>query len=241
MTVPYGHTALMTLLRRAVNRQPYGTVRQMNQPAPKPTADQRRDAILAVASHMFQEEGYAAVSMSNIAARLGGSKGTLYNYFRSKEELFEAHIHERCARFAEDAFERLEDSEEPAVKALTTLGERYLAHICSEELARTLQLIVAESRRSTELAQVFYEAGPATGLESLTHYLERARARGEISAADCTDAARVFLAICRGHTHFMRLLNLEPPPTPKTVKAEIEKAVGLFLGAYGGEKRAPAV
>ena len=36
--------------------------------------------------------------MSTIAARLGGSKGTLYNYFKSKEELFEAYIRETCGR-----------------------------------------------------------------------------------------------------------------------------------------------
>ena len=33
--------------------------------------------------------------MSTIAARLGGSKGTLYNYFKSKEELFEAQVREQ--------------------------------------------------------------------------------------------------------------------------------------------------
>lgn len=204
----------------------------MSQPARKPTRDERRDAILAVASRMFQEEGYADASMSSIAARLGGSKGTLYNYFRSKEELFEAHIEERCSQFAETAFERLEDGEEPLKTALTALGERYLAHICSEESVRTLQLIMAESRRSPELAQMFYEAGPATGLDRLTRYLEKARGRGEFAAADCADAARVFLSMCRGHTHFVRLLNLEPAPSQKTIKAEIEKAVGLFLAAY---------
>ena len=50
----------------------------------------RRETILEIARDMFFTEGYAAVSMSAIAARLGGSKGTLYNYFASKEELFSA-------------------------------------------------------------------------------------------------------------------------------------------------------
>jgi AcrR family transcriptional regulator len=52
--------------------------------------DAKRDTIIEVARQVFFEEGYAAASMSTIAARLGGSKGTLYNYFKSKEELFEA-------------------------------------------------------------------------------------------------------------------------------------------------------
>ena len=53
--------------------------------------DQAREAIiLDVARDCFLAEGYAATSMSTIAARLGGSKGTLYNYFKNKEDLFAA-------------------------------------------------------------------------------------------------------------------------------------------------------
>ncbi len=60
--------------------------------------------ILDAAAEVFLEEGFAAASMSAIAARVGGSKGTLYNYFRSKEELFEAYIQRHCAWQAESMF-----------------------------------------------------------------------------------------------------------------------------------------
>ena len=58
--------------------------------------DARRQAILDIARESFVTDGFAATSMSAIAAKLGGSKGTLYNYFRSKEELFEAIMQEAC-------------------------------------------------------------------------------------------------------------------------------------------------
>ena len=58
----------------------------MVKPGPAfPNRDQRREAILQVAREVFFEYGYSAASMSTIAARLGGSKGTLYNYFKNKE------------------------------------------------------------------------------------------------------------------------------------------------------------
>src|SRR3546814_12210672 len=50
----------------------------------------RRKAILDVASRSFMENGYAATTMSSIAATLGGSKGTLWSYFPCKEALFAA-------------------------------------------------------------------------------------------------------------------------------------------------------
>ena len=63
---------------------------------PRVDRDARREAILDVAQDVFLDEGFAAASMSTIAARLGGSKGTLYNYFKSKEELFNAYVQRRC-------------------------------------------------------------------------------------------------------------------------------------------------
>jgi len=68
----------------------------MNVVMPRAQRDLRREAILSIALQVFMEEGYAAASMSTIAARLGGSKGTLYNYFRSKAELFVAVIQSQC-------------------------------------------------------------------------------------------------------------------------------------------------
>ncbi|BAK66538.1 putative TetR family transcriptional regulator [Sphingobium sp. SYK-6] len=50
----------------------------------------RRDMILSVAQAYFLAHGYAGTTMSGIAAEVGGSKGTLWNHFPSKEELFTA-------------------------------------------------------------------------------------------------------------------------------------------------------
>ncbi len=72
-----------------------------------PRSDAKRRAIIDVARAAFLAEGYAATSMSEIAAKLGGSKGTLYNYFRSKEELFEAFMAETCQGPAAEVFGRV--------------------------------------------------------------------------------------------------------------------------------------
>ena len=68
----------------------------MDGEAPKTKRDLRRETtrseILQIAGDMFLDVGFAGTSMSAIAARLGGSKGTLYNYFESKEELLEAFV-----------------------------------------------------------------------------------------------------------------------------------------------------
>jgi AcrR family transcriptional regulator len=199
--------------------------------------DQRREAIMEVAREVFFEEGYAAASMSSIAARLGGSKGTLYNYFRSKEELFEAQIREGCSRIAEEVFDNL-SADGPVDEVLMRLGEQYLDHIYSDWAVQTFRLLVAEATRSPQLARFFYDVGPAVGLKRLETYLKEARARGMVDIADCAQAAREFLSLCQGHKHFTIMLNLEPQPGREEIATYVRHAVTLFLKSYGPQTSA---
>ena len=89
---------------------------------PRADRDERRETILRIAHAAFLEDGYAATSMSSIAAKVGGSKATLYNYFSSKEELFSAVIEERCRDFREMLYDAELESQDFR-KVLTHLGE----------------------------------------------------------------------------------------------------------------------
>jgi AcrR family transcriptional regulator len=51
-------------------------------------SEERRQAMVATAAELFLQRGYEATSMAEICSRVGGSKATLYGYFKSKEELF---------------------------------------------------------------------------------------------------------------------------------------------------------
>ena len=195
--------------------------------------ERRREAIIEVARQVFFEEGYAAASMSSIAARLGGSKGTLYNYFRSKEELFEAQVRKDCARVAEDFVGLLQSDGRPIAEVLAQLGESYLRHLYSDWAVRTYRVVVAEAIRSPQLARIFYDAGPAVGLKRLETFLEDARARGLVKIDDCARAAGELLTLCRGHQHFLYVLNLEGCPSPSRIKDQARHAVALFLQNYG--------
>ena len=203
----------------------------MTAPAPRaPTRDERREAILKVAREVFFEQGYTAASMSTIAARLGGSKGTLYNYFKSKEELFEAQVRDRCGAAADRILEVSVEGE-PA-ETLTRLGEQYLGHLYSEETVQMFRILVAEAQRSPELARVFYEVGPARGQQGLEDYLQAANARGSVHIPDCALAAEQFLSLCKGRSHLQFLLNLIPPLKPAEIRLQIAQAVNAFMTLY---------
>ncbi len=61
----------------------------------------RREEMLAAALELFSEKGYHNVSMHEIAAKAEFAVGTLYKFFRNKEELYKSLIVELADRFHE--------------------------------------------------------------------------------------------------------------------------------------------
>jgi AcrR family transcriptional regulator len=206
----------------------------MDGEAPKTKRDLRRETtrseILQIAGNMFLEVGFAATSMSAIAARLGGSKGTLYNYFESKEELLEAFVRDRCTRFWEHVFS-FAGRDVGVRELLTNVGEAYLRQL-DEEVIRFVRVLIGEASRIPELTRVFWETGPEAKAQLLANWLETAKARGEFGASDCQLAARQFLSLVRGAFYFERLLNLNSASDEAAVRADIAASVDLFLRAY---------
>src|SRR5262249_29128068 len=163
---------------------------------------QRRERILQVAREVFFEEGFGAATMSTIAARLGGSKGTLYAYFKNKEDLFDAIIQDMCR-----VLERMLvlEAEGGGVRAaLMDLGREMVTAMNSDEAVRTLQLVIEESRRNPDLARRFDEAGPQVGSARLAAYLARCHAKGEIDTPDPVYAAGALFHLLKGERHFRR-------------------------------------
>ena len=199
---------------------------------PKLDRDTRREAILDVARDVFLEEGYASASMSTIAARLGGSKGTLYNYFKNKEELFAAYVVRHCAWQSEAMFAMLAEDED-VHWALTELGRTYLSIVLSDFSLRNFRVIVAEAQRSPAIGRAFYESGPQRGSRLLADFLEQAAAKGQLRVPDPLRAAHQFIGLCQNRLMKARLCNFMPEPTPEEIDVEVIAAVETFLAAFG--------
>ena len=144
---------------------------------PRLDRDSRREAILDVAAEVFMEVGYSDASMSMIAARLGGSKGTLYNYFRSKEELFGAYIGRHCA-WQLETMDKLYAQGGDVRAALTELGQTLLRFVLSGFGLRNFILVISEAGRSPEIGRAFYEAGPLRGAARLAEFIARSAQEG---------------------------------------------------------------
>jgi AcrR family transcriptional regulator len=205
----------------------------MNAPA-RTARDDRRKAILDVARDIFMQEGYAAASMSAIAARVGGSKGTLYNYFPSKESLFAALMEAECEAEAW-VTSALESRSETLEGMLRDIGRRFLDFVLSENVQNIHRLVIAESGRFPELGRAFYENGPRRGVDVMARWVASQMDAGRLRPGDPDRMATLFLELCKSGLHQRMLWNVEPAPSEAAKAANVETAVDVFLAAYGAE------
>jgi AcrR family transcriptional regulator len=200
--------------------------------SPRRDRDARREAILDVAQEVFLEEGFAASSMSAIAARLGGSKGTLYNYFRSKDELFKAYVERRCLWQQDDVF--TVRSDETPQDALMRICREFLAHVLNDVTLRNFVLIAAESDRAPDICRIFYEMGPRRGTERLAAFLAGLETAGALDLdGDPLGAAQHLLGMVQSPMFKARLCKAIAQPSPEEIDAEAARAVRTFLKAFG--------
>jgi AcrR family transcriptional regulator len=190
--------------------------------------DDRRDHIIAVAANVFSEEGYGAGSMSSIAARLGGSKATLYKYFPSKEQLFEAVMEQRCQRVLAPLRDLRSIDGTDLEALLTSFGASFLAKIYEPGTYEVHRLVQCEGPRFPELAEVFFRAGPDAVIEELRATLERFAASGQIVCDDLELAAGQFLGMLRGDRHLRFSVGLLPAPDAAEIERHARHAAHIF-------------
>jgi len=193
-------------------------------------ADRRR-AILDVAMRSFLERGFAETSMSTIAAALGGSKTTLWSYFRSKEELFAAVIDTKVADFRAKLDEALIPGGGTGA-ALGRFGRVLMRKVLSPESVALLRLIVSETERFPEMGRTFAEHGPDRVRTRLCGYIEEEMAAGRLRKGDALIAARQFIALCQAGCYLERLWRPGGNPAVDP-DADVAAAVDTFMQAWG--------
>ena len=188
----------------------------------------RRLGMLATARRMFLDNGYAATSMSAIAAEVGGSKATLWNYFPSKEELFSAVLDDATADYRQKLTDLLRPTPDVAATVLAfTRG--FLAKTTSIEAVQLHRLVAAETARSPEVGKIFSRV-PQRTRQLLADFFEAAMKAGQLRQADPHVAAYALTSLCLGVQQ--RILWGAPAPSEQEIEREAQNAADIFLRAF---------
>ena len=193
---------------------------------------ERRALIMDKGEEAFLADGFQGASMADIATRAGCSKGTLYNYFESKDELFLACVARHCEGLQAEMLSLARSGGEVR-QTLTDIGRSYVQFVSSNDIVRRFRMIAAEGERAPEITRAFYAMGPARGVETLSDYISSAMDAGALRQGDAVRAARTFLSLCNGHRVKARLCNAEPEPTLAEIQSDVTEAVRVFMAGYG--------
>jgi AcrR family transcriptional regulator len=191
----------------------------------------KRRQIVEGARQVFMAQGFDAASMGEIARAAGVSKGTLYVYFKHKEELFEAIVGQQCRAQAEQIF-NLDPEDHDVEGVLTRLGIAYAQFVCRPGGASPIRAVIAIAERMPELGRRFYETGPAFGIAQLQAYLIAQAAAGVLEVEDCEVAAAQFMESCLATIYKPVLFNFGTVPAPERIEHVVKIAVRVFLAAY---------
>lgn len=192
---------------------------------------EKQQQILRGAGAVFAREGYEGASMSRIALEAGVSKGTLYNYFTSKAELFGAYVQQECSQKLATVFEGWAEGLDPAC-ALRVIGERVVRMIVSPIGLTMYRVVVSEAGKFPELARVFYDAGPAQALRQMSSWLAAQHRQGTLAVADPTFAAEQFFALCQTRLAMQCRLQLVHEVSDEAVAEVVAASVRMFLRTY---------
>jgi TetR/AcrR family transcriptional repressor of mexJK operon len=198
-------------------------------PAPSP---ERRAAIVAVARDEFFAHGYGATAMSAIAAKVGGSKTTLWSYFPSKQELFTAVVDDAVERFGAALDVPLEP-ELPLKEALQRFAEGMMGIVGAPEILELHRIVMGEAGRFPELGTLYFERGPKRGKAKLATYLAAAMTDGRVRPGDPQLAARQFAVLCQAGLHQDRLWGLVQGDDPARQQRDIDAAIACWTAAWG--------
>ncbi|HPW29661.1 MAG TPA: TetR/AcrR family transcriptional regulator [Rhodoferax sp.] len=156
--------------------------------------DARPGELLAAALELFVEKGFAATRAEEVAKRAGVSKGTLFLYFSSKEELFKAVVRENISgRFPEwnAEFDNFQGSSADLLRySIRAWWER----IGSTKVSGITKLMMSEAGNFPELAAFYQNEVIQPGNDLLRRVLQRGVDGGEFEPMDLKYGVYVVLA-----------------------------------------------
>jgi TetR/AcrR family transcriptional repressor of mexJK operon len=186
--------------------------------------------VLNVASDYFLRHGYQGTSVNAIARDSGISKESIYRYFSSKKELFEAVIAKELAVYQEKlhSIDFAFDSIALDV-ALRQIAESIIGVVTTDRTLSLRRHIYHETRKSPDIGQYYYEVGPREAYRNLEKQFARHRDEARVPPEKL---AQYFVGMVLHFTMLMRLCGIAKPLTPKQRKELAADTTKDFLGAF---------
>ena len=154
--------------------------------------DARPGELLAAALALFVERGYVATRLQDVAVQAGVAKGTIYRYFKNKDELLAAVVHE----YIRPTMEEIDDATmmNPSSRdRLRTVIAAWWKRIGETRAYGLVALLMVEGRQFPHLAHYCHEQTIARYRTTIADILASAVAKGEFHPVDIAGTTQLLL------------------------------------------------
>jgi TetR/AcrR family transcriptional regulator len=172
----------------------------VNTPQPLDVAirrERRKEArpgeLLAAALDLFVEKGFAATRAEEVAKRAGVSKGTLFLYFPSKEDLFKAVVRENISDKVNEGFDEVEKYPGPTAELIPYLMRMWWQRFGSTKASGLTKLMMSEATNFPELASFYHAEVVEPNHRLIRSVVQRGIDRGEFRDVDMDYAVYALL------------------------------------------------
>ena len=148
--------------------------------------DARPQELLDAALALFVEKGFAATRSEEVAQRAGVSKGTLYLYFPSKEELLKAVIRQTLSADIAEGARLVASMEGKAQHLLTEVLTQWWVDVFNSPGSGVFKLVITEMCNFPDLAAFYSEEVIQPGTAVIQALLQRGIDSGEFRAVEMT-------------------------------------------------------
>jgi AcrR family transcriptional regulator len=166
--------------------------------SPSPLRQRRKQArpqeLLNAALELFVEKGFSATRSDEVAHRAGVSKGTLYLYFPSKEELFKAVVRTNISALIAEGQQIADQFDGPSAQLLRLLMQTWWQRVGDTHAGGIFKIIISEVRNFPELAQFYTDEVILPAHRLISGTLQRGIERGEFRAVPVDEATHTLIA-----------------------------------------------
>ncbi|MGE4126319.1 MAG: TetR/AcrR family transcriptional regulator [Pusillimonas sp.] len=191
----------------------------------------RRDAILTTALEVFREVGYDAASMSIIAARIGGSKATLYNYFSSKEELLLAAMHYSAQELGQNIMAFIGCTGNLR-RQLERFAQSLLSVLNDEDTLRLIRVAISVSGQSEHIGKRFFDLGTEAVWQKMANFMAQQVAAGKLRSENPEILAMHLRCLCDMDL-MCNLMRAHKLSSQKEIEEKAKLIAELFLRTHG--------
>lgn len=204
----------------------------------RPTAAElalRKERIVAVATQLFLEKGFAETSLVDIARQAGVATRTIYQHYGNKEDIFRAALQQSLPRTELKMHEINDD--QSLLGALVSTAEFILENALSAEAISLQRLMIGESHRFPDLMRDVFEKLYSRFHTHVLSHFEKLAASGKIPAGDHADTTRYFIHLLLGNAPLQMSMSwIKAGPS----REEIKEKVSLFIAGRFGPSFLPS-